>query len=111
MKATKLTLIALVLVFAFTLTASAEDKPTTLKGNLVCGKCTLGKTSSCSNVLVVEKDGKKVNYFLDDKAKGEKYHKGICPPNSKAAATVTGIVYKKGNEMRIKNAKVKLAKK
>ena len=112
MKLLKLSLVAVVLVLAVTLTIGAEDKEKKVKleGSLVCGKYTLGITDACSNVLVVEKDGKKVNYFLDDKGRKAKYHKGVCPPNSKKKATVTGVVVKKDGKMYIKNPKVKLAK-
>ena len=93
MKATTLSLLALLLVFGLVLTSAADDKakPTTLKGSLVCGKCTLKLTDKCSNVLVVEKEGKKTNFFLDDEGRKAKYHKKSCPPNSKQAATVTGV--------------------
>lgn len=112
MKGLKVSLLALLFVFTFAISTSADDKAkkTTLKGNLVCGKCTLGITDGCSNVLQVEKDGKKMNYVLDDKAKREKYHKKICPPGSKSSVSVTGVVYKKGDRMHIKNPKVKVLK-
>src|SRR5262245_9027611 len=87
----------LALTFCF-VTAQAEekaDKEVTLKGKLVCGKCTVKVCKDCTNVLQVEKDGKTINYFLDDKGKAEPYHKAICPPNKSSEATVTGVVTEK----------------
>ena len=106
-------LAAVALLYAFTSSANAEDKKegkeVTLKGTMVCGKCTLKETDECSNVLQV-KDGKKtVNYYLQDEGKPEKYHQ--CPPGKKAEATVTGVVTKKGGKMYIKASKVELTKK
>jgi hypothetical protein len=78
------------------LTARAEEgKEVTLKGKLVCGKCTLKETDACSNVLQVEKDGKTINYFLKDDGKKAKYHKDICKPDSSKEASVTGVVSEK----------------
>jgi hypothetical protein len=115
--ASKFLLLALALVFAVTLTARAEEekekpkkgKEVTLKGMLCCSKCTLKKTDECGNALVVKgKDKKEVIYYLDDKAKGEKYHKGICPPGTKKKATVKGKVSKKDGKWYIKPTSVKV---
>jgi hypothetical protein len=86
--------------------ADKADKEVTLKGTLVCGKCTLKETDECSNVLQVKEGDKTVNYYIDDDGKKEKYHKGICPPDSKKDATVTGVVSEKDGKKHIKASKV-----
>jgi hypothetical protein len=83
------------IVLAATLTAEAggtKGKKVTKEGTLVCGKCTLGETDKCSNVLQVKEGGKTVNYYLVDKGNKETYHKGVCPPNSMKEATVSGTL-------------------
>lgn len=80
-------------VAALTLAAgvSADDakgEKKTLEGKMVCGKCKLSEAEKCANVLVVEKDGKEVKYWLKDKGKAEKYHKCVGEKEVK----VTGIV-------------------
>lgn len=114
MKATRI-LLGLMMVFVLTFAVNSADKPkaknATLKGKLVCGKCTLGITDGCSNVLQVKAEGKTVNYVLDDAGKKAKYHGKICRPNSGVEVSVTGTVYKKGDQLHIKNPKVKAGKK
>lgn len=110
MKAAWSTLVGLLAIFAVVAITQAEDKKAgkevTLKGTLVCGKCTLKETADCSNVLQVKEGGKTVNYYLDDQGKKEKYHKGICPPDSMKDATVTGTVSEKDGKKYIKATKV-----
>ncbi|HET6576101.1 MAG TPA: DUF6370 family protein [Fimbriiglobus sp.] len=71
---------------------SAQDKKKgekkTLEGKLVCGKCKLSETEKCSNVLLVEKDGKEIKYWLRDDGKKAKYHK--C--SGEKEVKVTGLV-------------------
>jgi len=99
-------LLCLTVVFAFAGMISADDKEKTLKGVMLCGKCTLKETKECANVLQVKEGDKLVNYFLDDKGRGEPYHKAICPPDSKKDATVVGIVGEKDGKKTIKPSKV-----
>ncbi len=83
---------------------SAQEKKgetKTVEGKLVCGKCKLSETEKCSNVLLVEKDGKEVKYWLQDKGKAAKYHK--C--TGEKEVKVTGIVKKDGDKMVILPAK------
>lgn len=108
---TLLSTFVVVASFALTMHLLAEEKEqpkeVTLKGKLVCGKCTLKETEGCSNVLqVTGADKKTVNYYLQDKAKAEPYHKGICPPGSSSEATVTGAVTKQGEKMLLKVSKI-----
>jgi hypothetical protein len=110
--ANKLLLLGLAVVFAVVLAARAEEKEkekpkeVTLKGELCCCKCTLKVATSCANALLVKEKDKTVTYILDDKKKGEKYHKEICPPGTKKKATVVGVVSKKDKKMYIKPSKV-----
>jgi hypothetical protein len=104
---------AVVMSFALAMHLVAEEKEqpkeVTLKGKLVCGKCTLKETDACANVLqVTGEDKKTVNYYLQDKGRGETYHRGICPPGSSKEATVTGAVGKQGEKMVIKASKVEV---
>ena len=99
------------LVFCFNAVQAEKkeaDKEVTLKGKMVCGKCTLKVCDDCTNVLQVEKDGKTINYFLDDKGKAETYHKAICPPKKSQEATVTGVVTEKDGKQWIKPSKVEV---
>src|SRR5262249_50182575 len=71
-------LLVLAALFVLVATVPADDKDkkeVTLKGSMVCGKCTLKVCDKCTNVLQVKKDDKTVNYFMDDKGNKEKYHK------------------------------------
>jgi len=98
----------LALVCCFTMAQAADE--VTLKGKLVCGKCTLKDKDckACTNVLQVEKDGKTTNYFIDDKGNKEAYHKGICPAGKSAEATVVGVVSEKDGKKWIKASKVEV---
>src|SRR5262249_10572598 len=99
-----------VFALVFCVNARAEEKAAevTLKGKLVCGKCTVKVCKDCTNVLQVEKDGKTIDYFLDDKGKAESYHKAICPPGKSSEATVTGVVTEKDGKKWIKPSKVEV---
>ena len=62
----------------------------TLKGKMVCGKCTLNETKECTNVLLVDEKGKQVKYYLTDNALSKKNHDAVCSgeaprPNSSQA--------------------------
>jgi hypothetical protein len=95
--------LSLAVVLGFLALAQAEDKKeVTLKGTMVCGKCTLKVCKKCTNVLQVKEGGKTVNYFIDDKGAKEKYHKAICPPDKEQEAEVTGTVSTKDGKKWIK---------
>ena len=97
MKAAFQALLAVAVVFALVAGATAEDKKegkeVTLKGKISCTKCSLKETEACGNAIVVEKDGKKVTYYFDDKGKAEKYHKNIC--TGAKNGSVTGVLSEK----------------
>ena len=95
--------LSLAVVLGFLALAQAEDKKeVTKKGTMVCGKCTLKICAKCTNVLQVKEGGKTVNYFIEDKGSGEKYHKAVCPGKSKQDAEVTGTVSTKDGKKWIK---------
>lgn len=84
---------------------NADDKKPaskTLEGKLVCTKCKLAETEKCGNALVVKEGDKEVTYYLNDKGKGEKYHK--C--SGEQSAKVTGKVVEKDGKKTIEGAKV-----
>jgi hypothetical protein len=113
MKAAKVVLglavvLALVLVVGAQADEKAGGKEVKLMGTLVCGKCTLGETAKCANVLKVKEGDKTVNYYLDDKGNKESYHKKVCPPNSEAEAIVIGSVTEKDGKKWLKPTKVDL---
>jgi hypothetical protein len=79
-----------------------KGKEVTLKGTLVCGKCTLKETEKCTNVLQVKEGDKTVNYYIEDEGNKAAYHKGICPAGKTADATVTGTVTEKDGKKMVK---------
>lgn len=89
------------------LAAQADDKSDekTIKGTMVCGKCTLGVCKKCTNVLQVKDGDKTVEYFIEDNGNKEKYHKAICPPDKTQEAEVKGTVSTKDGKKWIKPAK------
>lgn len=85
--------VALMLVFvpAAAPLAEAGEEAVTLEGAVMCAKCTLKKegATDCQDVLVVEKDGQKDEYYIvkNEVSKGFGHS---C--QSTAAARVTGTV-------------------
>jgi hypothetical protein len=108
MKAAWSMLAGLVVVLALVAGLQAQEKKeVTLKGTLVCGKCTLKETDKCTNVLQVKgKDGKTVNYYIKDEGNKASYHKPICPAGKKQEATVTGTVSEKDGKKWVTASKV-----
>ena len=105
-----LTLAAAALAVTFTTSARAADNDeTTLTGTLVCGKCKLHETKECENVLQVEKDGKTVNYYLNQNKVSKDFHSNICQ-NDGEKVTVTGKVKEKGGKEMIVASKIEAAK-
>jgi len=97
--------LAVVLGFLALAQADDKDKEKTIKGTMVCGKCTLAVCAKCTNVLKVKEGDKTVEYFIEDKGNKEKYHKAVCPPNSEQDAEVTGTVSEKDGKKWIKPKK------
>ena len=86
-----------------------EKKEVTLKGTLLCAKCSLGKTAECTTAIQVKEGDKTVTYYLDDKGAGEEHHEPICG-GAKKEGTVVGAVREKDGQKYIKPSKVTYAK-
>jgi hypothetical protein len=85
--------------------AMAADE-VTLKGTIVCAKCTLKKPDAkeCQNVLLVPgSDGKDVEYYLA-KSKAADSVGEVC--TGKKVATVTGTVSEKDGRKWVTASKV-----
>ena len=102
-------LLGLGLVLAFVVNVAA-DEAKVIKGKLVCGKCTLAETDKCSHVVKAKEKGKEVKYYLVDKGAKEKYHKGVCPPNSEkdVEVTVKGKIEEKEGKKYVTPEKVEV---
>ena len=83
--------IAAIAVAAFAFTASAKEKEITLEGEGACAKCVLKEkgVTECTNAITVEKNGKKVTYFLAKNDVSNGFHKTICSKTAKVKATGT----------------------
>ncbi len=90
--------------------AVAAEKEVTLTGTMVCGKCGLGETKSCTNVLQVKDGDNTVNYYLTDKGTGEAYHEDVCGGGKKEGVTVVGTVSEKDGKRWVKATKVEAKK-
>jgi hypothetical protein len=102
--------VSIVVVANFSATAQEKKDSKTIEGKMVCGKCTLGETDKCSNVVKVKEGGKDVNYFISDKGNKETYHKGVCPSGKEVDVKVTGKVVEKDGKKTIEDAKVEVKK-
>ena len=88
---------------------AAGDKEVTLTGTMVCAKCKLHEADKCQNVLQVQKDGKTVNYYLEENKVSKDFHDNICQ-NDGEKATVTGKVSEKGGREMMVASKIDGAK-
>jgi hypothetical protein len=86
-----------------------EAKAVTITGNMVCGKCKLHETSSCQNVIQVEKGGKTVNYYLAKNDVSDAQHEDVCHGDGKKM-TATGTVEEKDGKMTLTATKLEAAK-
>ena len=85
-------------------------KERTVKGTIMCGKCTLKKTDVCQAALQVKrkgKDGKEVTrvVLLKNDAVTKAFHKKICD-GDKIAVAVTGKFEGKGKKRVIVASKI-----
>jgi hypothetical protein len=112
MKFAILFVVALALAAALVAGSQAQDKDkeVTLKGTVVCAKCTLGETKECTTAIQVKESGKDVTYYLSDKGNKETYHEPVCG-GGKSEGTVTGTVSTKDGKKWITPKKVEYAKK
>ncbi len=85
------------------LRAADEGKKETIKGDGLCGKCALKETKTCQNVVIVTKDGKKTNYYLEKNEFFKDAHGGlgICTATKEEPikVKVTGTVVKKDDKL------------
>jgi hypothetical protein len=110
MKKSSLTLtLAAGLLLAFGATRLLASDETTLSGTLVCAKCKMHQADECQNVLQVEKDGKTVNYYLNQNKVSKDFHANICQ-NDGEKVTVTGKVEGNGEKEMIVASKIEAAK-
>ena len=86
----------------------AADATVTITGKGVCAKCTLHETKTCQSVIQVEKDGKKVNYYLVDNDVSKKFHPNLCKESKEV--TATGTVKEVDGKMEFTATKIELAK-
>lgn len=100
-----LSVFALASVMAVSVHAAGKDVKLTGEGQ--CAKCSLGLTDKCQNVVVVEKDGKKTNYFLvGDKSKA--FHKNLCQGVKKTK--VEGACTEKDGKLEVEVTEIELVK-
>ncbi len=85
------------------LSGAQDDKKVTITGEGMCAKCALKETSSCQNVVIVTKDGKKETYYLaqNDVAKKAHQGEGFCraSKDEPVKVKVTGTVEKKDDKL------------
>jgi hypothetical protein len=78
---------------------ASDDKKVTVTGDGMCAKCALKETTSCQNVVIEDKDGKKTTYYLKHEGVSKKNHAsmGFCmaskdnPVKVKATGTVEEV--------------------
>ncbi|GAB5561373.1 MAG: hypothetical protein SynsKO_30200 [Synoicihabitans sp.] len=92
----------LILVAAFGLSCglyAAEAKEVKLTGTAMCGKCELGETAKCTNVLQVtnKKNGKTRNYMFTANMEHGKY---FCQGTTEGVQ-VTGTVERKDGKLML----------
>lgn len=85
--------------------AAAKGGEVTLKGTMVCGKCTLKKTDGCQNVLKVSEGGKDVLYFLAKNPVADEHHGPVC--SGSKGATVKGTVADEGGKKTLTASEIK----
>jgi len=111
MKAMYKALLGVALLGALALVVRAEEKPTavkadkevTLKGDILCAKCKLKETSTCTNAIRVKEEGKEVVYYLKDAGAKAPYHSEIC--TAVKPGSVTGTVSREKDKQYITPAK------
>jgi Family of unknown function (DUF6370) len=79
----------------------------TITGEGQCAKCSLKKSESCQNAIVVDEAGKKVTYFLVHDKVSKAFHKNLCTEVKKVKAT--GEVEEKDGKMMMTATKIELA--
>ncbi|MEC7881481.1 MAG: hypothetical protein VYB35_01120 [Verrucomicrobiota bacterium] len=90
---------------------SKAAKERTVKGTIMCAKCTLKKTDSCQAALQVKrkgKDGKEVArvILLKNNDITKAFHSKICGSGDKVAVGVTGKLEGKGKNRVLVASKI-----
>ena len=108
----KLFLAAAVLLAVSSSQLFADDSTNevTITGSMACGKCTLHLTKECQNVVQVTKDGKTVNYFLEQNDVSKAAHSPICDPSNSENVTVSGTVTEKDGKEILTPTKIDVNK-
>jgi hypothetical protein len=89
--------------------ADAPKKEITLTGMAVCAKCVLHETKECQNVLQIQKDGKTVNYYLEQNDISKAFHDNICGTSGEKV-TATGTVSEKDGKQVMTISKIEAVK-
>jgi hypothetical protein len=88
--------------------AAGTKEPVTITGEGKCGKCAMKVTEKCQNVIQVDKDGKKVDYYLTDNKVSKAFHETICKESKKV--TATGKVKEVDGKMQLTATKIEEVK-
>ena len=83
-------LLAVVALAGFAFAGGDHGKSVTVTGKVICAKCTLGEEGlkECQNVIVAEKDGKTVQYYLAKNSVAEDFGH-VCKGEKQVVATGT----------------------
>jgi hypothetical protein len=105
----RLMVLSLALPLALILAPAAIAADVTLQGKVVCARCTLKKADAheCQNVVVVDEDGKDVEYYMARNSVAETFGE-VCTSTIKA--TVTGAVSEKDGRKWITPSRIEPAK-
>ena len=109
MKTTSLVSLLALGLFGASLVWAAEPAPVTLVGQGQCAKCSLGKSDTCQNVVVVTKDGKEEVYWLTQNPLSEKFHDNVC--TAPKEIKVVGVVKETAGKKEITATSIELVKK
>jgi len=110
MKIARLVSLLIVAFVAAVVVRSAEkEKEVTLTGAGQCAKCSLGKTESCQNAVVVKQDGKETTYLIADNEVSKKFHDELC--DAVKQIKVTGVVKDNKGQKEIVASKIELVAK
>jgi hypothetical protein len=89
----------------------AVAKVVTIKGEGLCAKCALGKTSVCQNAVKVSKGGKEIVYLFAANDVSKAFHKNLCSGSANIVATGTLEANDEGGVFTATNLALQEAKK
>jgi len=106
---TSITGLVMLAVVAPTFAAEKDkEKTITITGEGKCAKCALKETEKCLNVIVVDKNAKKVTYYLAQNDLSKDFHSNICKESKKV--TATGTLKKDDGKKELAVTKIDLVK-